>query len=434
MTPIPTFRGNRPTKSKKIPRQYSAYRGKIHTTKLHLRYKRPRPCYPYVGKVERALYYCLDHDFYCTEIIPQPYISVEDGKGNMKEYVPDCWASFYVESTWEIRIFEAKPKAIKEKLDATDESWKRKTKLLEQYCAKMNAKNKQKRKNIAWKYMIVTEDYFNTPRYQNIRYFGSSVQINISQSHLKIGRIMLENIFQKKNPLTFQDLKMNFQRISRKEKQQFTDNLIERVISFYIFYQFLWIDWDQPFSESGTLISANFDHHIRAIPFFDVTPVELNKEIFSPEIIESEINIAAITPEQEEIALNRKKMIDPFYDHVKSKRIPCSNDYIANYPYDEKVLKSIKHEEIKGASVRTIRRWLKKYEDHNGDWKSLLPRGVKKETRESFFPNEVDQIIEEVLSDKNNRLKKPIPLYKIISNKLNSLALPVPSERTIRRR
>ena len=121
MLPTPSFPEKKPLETRKIPIKYSSYRGLISSTKLHFLSQRPRPRFPYESNLERDFYICLDHDVYCAEIIPQPYIWVEDDTGNKIRYTVDCWASFFTGNQWIIYLYEVKKKSNKEKLDKTDQ-------------------------------------------------------------------------------------------------------------------------------------------------------------------------------------------------------------------------------------------------------------------------------------------------------------------------
>ncbi|MHA1450131.1 MAG: hypothetical protein ACTSP4_11990 [Candidatus Hodarchaeales archaeon] len=95
VTPEPEFLYERPSQVRKIPLKTSSYRGSLSTTKLHLKDREKSITFDYESALERDLYYCLDHDYYCYDFQPQPAeIHWTDKKGNLGVSYPDCWVVF----------------------------------------------------------------------------------------------------------------------------------------------------------------------------------------------------------------------------------------------------------------------------------------------------------------------------------------------------
>lgn len=412
----PQYSGDRPLKVRKNPLKYSSYRGVIRTTKHQQLKSRSAPRFPYESILERDFFICLDHDLYCTEMIAQPYITLDIQE---VKYSVDCWSAFYTGRDWKIYLFEIKPKKIKEKLDQNDENWKRKIIHLKNYCRGKNEEYEEQKRNIEWKFKIITDEHIYTTRFSNIGLFRSTVLIPPNNTHIQTIRNVLLKLYQKKTEYTLSELKVNIHNMLKHEKKLLLNGLIEKILNYFLYYQQLWFDWEKQFSAMNTLISANFDYTCLATPFYNIEPSKQQKIPFTTEKVHAEYDIGLLNEQLIQEAKRRLRIIQPLVEKKKNKTL-SRNDVK-------------KRSDETNASPRSIYYWLHSYMKSSGDWKSLIKKNHRKGNRSSRWPYEVEEIIQEEIMNRTPMMDD-LTCWRNIERKCNESGFIPPSYRTILRR
>lgn len=401
----PVYRGKKPTKIRRIPRKYASKRGLVRTTKLHLLNQRPPPAYAYESGLERDIYFYMDWDLNCVEIIPQSTITWIDEKGKRIKYSGDCWTLFYDynDKNWTPILIEIKPSGTLRKLEQ-DDNWQQKIASIKKFC-----------QELGWEFRIVTEEYVYPTRLVNIKHFRPSATIPPKKTPIKTVKEKLRTLYQKKTDYTFSDLET---KIQQAVKGTLPITLVKRVLEYLLYYQELWFDWDEPFSPTDTLIYQNFNHVLALEPFYEIKPVMRDTTSIEAETIKSEFDLAKLTPQQKEEAIDRYEVIRPLLKLKREGKL--TGEDIQNQA-DEN-----------GVTTRTIYRWLQREEEKG--WKGLIAKDYKKGQRQSRLEPEVEEIIQKTIKEYMKNHTSYHDCWKTVHDECEERGYRPPSYRAIRRR
>lgn len=353
----PSFSYKRPEQVRTIPLKASSYRGMLTTTKLHLQ-KRERPAIiAYESALERDLFYCLDHDYYCYDFQPQPVeISWTDKEGKQRLSYPDCWAVFL---TGKQILYQVKPTNTLQKL-TVDEKWTQELKTLENYCKSKN-----------WELKIVSEAEIRTPRLQNICMLRGAVQHPPRESVIERAIDNLPSIFEKGIGKTVTQLEVLLSKLINVSIQSAL-----HIIQYLLYYQILAFDWNSLLNKAA-LVCLNSDYMHLAEPFYEIKPLQSHSK--TSHSIPVKIDLQVLSPGQID-ETNRR------YEAIK--------DLLEKPERTEEDIQQ-KAKEL-GKSSRTIYRWIRAYEE--GHWRGLVKRTDKRGNYKSRFPFEIEEIIQKTIA------------------------------------
>lgn len=345
----------RPSQVRKIPPKAPSYRGMITAVKLNSYIK----TYTYFSGLQRDFYVCLDHDIHCIKITPpSEEIAWTDKNGKEQKACPDCLAEF---STGEKILFFVKSIKNLQELNE-DDNWNLQYTAIENHCKGRGLKHK-----------IFDESHIRTPRLENIMLFRGEAQHPPSYSVIEKIKDVLPYIYQKKIGISFKKLIEEIERITGISSQT-----VSHVVQYLLFYQFLYFEWDKFFHARTTQIYLNLRHEKLADPFYNVEPIEQKNE--SPEPIEVDVDLTSISPEQEKEINDNHEAIRPLLNLPNRTR---------------------KDVEDRGTELEMnpskLYRLIKRYEKEG--WKGLIHKYHKRGNRESRFPDEVKEIIEQRLKE-----------------------------------
>ncbi|MFQ5979941.1 MAG: TnsA endonuclease N-terminal domain-containing protein [Candidatus Heimdallarchaeota archaeon] len=344
---------------------------------------------------------CLDHDFHCVEIIPQPEIVWKKENGEEKKFYPDCWTAFYT-NKWSVILFEVKTSENLRELMLKDQ-WNQKITAIELYCQEKG-----------WEYRIVTEKHLQTVRLTNIHFFRSAVLIPPNKTFLDSIRKILPTLYQKRVEYSFSDLK---QELFKSLKKTIPIHLIEKCLQSLLYFQELWFDWEKPFSASDTLIYLNFEHSFLLTPVFQIQGKKQTKEADNSTTVYSEFDIDLIPSKQMQEAKKRYHTIKPLL-----KIIDAPNKKLTRADVE-------KQAQNVGKNTVTLYRWLKIYRETR-DWKGLISKDYRKGRRESRFSLEVETIIQTAIENRTP-MTSIKACWEEIKEKCEENDYPVPSYKTI---
>ncbi|HEY9245210.1 MAG TPA: TnsA endonuclease N-terminal domain-containing protein, partial [Candidatus Methanoperedens sp.] len=344
----------RPSQVREIPLKASSYRGEIVTTKLCLKEEKSIVSFPYESGLERDLYICLDHDYYCCDLQPQPAEVIwTDKDGKERKAYPDCWAAFI---TGKQILFQVKPFDKLQELQ-NDDIWRQEIDAVEKYC-----------QDRGWELKIVDERHIRTTRLTNIMRLRGAAQHPPKTSLVEQIKEIIPFIYRKGIGVTFSYL---VKRV--RERTGIPEASVQCVLEYLIYYQLLHFDYNQLFTKQ-TLIFLNFEHESQAQPLYEVVPISPNNTLPVVQPIEIDFDLSMLSPEQKRVADERYEAIKPLIG--KPDRTEADVKKRAT--------------EI-GKGFVTLYRWSKLYEKEN--WRGLIPKNFNKGNCEKRFPEEVEQII-----------------------------------------
>lgn len=385
----------RPEQIRDIPLKYSCYRGMVLSTKHHLR-KNEKIAFSYESTLERDFYLLLDHDFNCFDFQPQPVaINWIDDNGNEHTAYPDCWAIFYPRKQYLFQI-----KYIKDiiKLE-NDPLWHQELKAIKKYCKKHG-----------WEFMIIHEGYVRNTRLTNVNLFRDVTLHPPNHKTIEKVRKSIPFIYQRQKEFTYRNL-INMIR----NKTKINISLVEKVIHYLIFHQLLYFNWNYSFTIK-TSLKLNYGLESLNIPIYLVDSNLPTKNVVDYPPVPIQTDITLLDEKYKDIA-RRIEIIKPLiFDTNRTKK--AVEDQAKKY----------------NINPTTIYRWIKKYTNSGGDWRSLLPN--KRKRKNSNFSSQVENIINQELCDFNRSRTKisQSAIYENIKAKCIIEGYQPPSYVTIHRR
>lgn len=385
----------RPSPAREIPLKASSYRGEIVTTKLHLKKDTSIDSFSYESGLERDLYICLDHDYYCCDLQPQPAEVVwTDMGGKERKAYPDCWAAF---RTGKQILFQVKPFDKLQELES-DDIWQQEISAINKFCQEKG-----------WELKIVDERHIRTPRLTNVILLRGAAQHSPKTSLIEQVKEALPSLYRKGIGITFSDLVKQV-----KERTGIPDESIRYILEYLLYYQLLSFDWNQLFTNK-TLISLNFDHEFLAEPFYEITPVSSNNTTQAAQPVKIDFDLSLLSPGQKKVADERYEAIKPLIEK----------------PYRTKTDVQKRAKEI-GVGRATLYRWIESYE--KGYWRGLVPKDFKKGNNQKRFREEVEQIVQREIDHYFKGLLSISACWERIKAECKKIGFTAPSFKTISKR
>jgi len=389
----PSFSYNRPDRIRKIPLKALSYRGSLTTTKLHLKDRENPVTFDYESALERDLYYCLDHDYYCYDFQPQPAeIHWTDKNGNSRVSYPDCWAVFI---TGKQILYQVKPARKLDQLKE-DNKWNNEIETLIKYC-----------QNNGWELRVITELEIRTKRLSNINILRGAAQHPPKDATIKKTLSILPKLFQNGTGRTYSWLSAAIHK-----KNGFRIQNASYILQYLLYYQVMTFDWNVLLNKS-TLVYPNFEHQTLLKPFYESTPIQKDKKEISPVI--TGLDIHSLSSDQIE-ETNRK------YEAIK--------DIVEN---PDRVKSDVEKRAIEiGVTSRTLYNWMKSYEQYG--WKGLVEKNVEKGNRSFRFSEEVEKLIQKSISKHLRNQSSIKSCWKEIHDECQKINVDSPKYTTIRKR
>ncbi|MBA3037275.1 MAG: DDE-type integrase/transposase/recombinase [Desulfobacterium sp.] len=385
----------RPFQVREIPLKASSYRGEIVTTKLHLKEEASITSFSYESGLERDLYICLDHDYYCYDLQPKPAEVIwTDKDGKERKTYPNCWAVFI---TGKQILFQIKPLGKLQELES-DDNWQQEINAVNKYCQERG-----------WELKIIDEMYIRTPRFTNIMLLRGAAQQSPKISLVEQIKDVLPSLYRKGIGVGFSDL---VKRV--KERTDIPESSIQYVLEYLIYYQYLYFYWNQLFTKK-TLIFLNFDHELRTEPFYELEPVIQINSFPDAQPVKVNMDLSRLSPDQIQEADKRLEAIRPLLE--KPNRTKAD------------VLKRAK--EI-GKGYVTLYLWMKAFEKEG--WWGLVLKYFNQGNKEKRFCDEVEQIIQKEIDFYFKGLSSISACRERIKMECKKIGFPCPSYKAIRTR
>ncbi len=394
MTKISDLNCVHPSQVRQIPLKASSYRGEMVTTKLHLR-EESTVSFAYESGLERDLYICLDHDYYCYDLQPQPAEVIwTDKEGKERKAYPDCWAAFI---TGKQILFQVKPFEKLQELES-DDIWQQQINAINKFCQEKG-----------WELKIVDERHIRTPRLTNIIQLRGAAQHPPKTSLIEQVKEALPYLYRKGVKIMFSDLVKQV-----KERSTIPDESIRYILEYLLYYQLLTFDWSQLFTKK-TLISLNFAREFLAEPFYKIIPVSSNNSNQVAQPIQIDFDLSTLSPEQKRVADERYEAIKPLIEKLDRNSADIN-----------------KRAEEFGKDRATLYRWIESYEKEY--WRGLVPKDFKKGNNQKRFRDEVEQIIQKEIDNYFKTLPSISASWGNIKGECKKIGSPVPSFKTISNR
>lgn len=349
----------RPFQVRDIPLKASSYRGEIVATKPHLKEELSITTFSYESGLERDLYICLDHDYHCCDLQPLPaeVIWTNKEEKECKTY-PNCWAAFI---TGKQILFKIKSIEKLQELEG-DENWQRELNAINKYC--------QER---AWELKIIDERYIRTPRSTNIMLLRRAAMHSPNSSLIEKIKEVLPSLYRKGIGIAFSDLA---KRVT--ERTGFPVELIQFILEYLIYYQYLYFDWNMLFTKK-TLIFLNFDYQLRAEPFYEIQPVIQKNSFKDAQPVKVDMDLSRLLPNQIQEADKRLDAIRPLLEKTNRTKLDV-----------QKRAKEI------GKGYVTLYHWMKAFEKEG--WWGIVPKDFNKGNKEKRFCDEVEEIMKKEIN------------------------------------
>lgn len=390
----PDLSYTRPSQMRQIPLKASSYRGEIVTTKFHLR-EESIVSFSYESGLERDLYTCLDHDYYCYDLQPQPAeILWTDNDAKVRKAYPDCWAVFI---TGKQILFQVKPFEKLQELES-DDIWQQEIKAVNKYC-----------QDKGWELKIVDERHIRTPRLTNITLLRGTALHPPKASLVEQIKEVLSPIYRKGIGIAFSDLGKKV-----RERVDIPDATIQYVLEYLLYYQLLSFDWNQLFTKES-LIFFNFDLELRAEPFYELAPVIQKNSFADAQPVKVDMDLSRLSHDQIQEADEHLEAVKPLLE----KRDRTKADV-------QKRAKEI------GKGYVTLYLWMKAFEKEG--WWGLVPKDFMKGNNQKRFRDDVEQIIQKEIDNYFKTLPSISASWVNIKGECKKIGSPAPSFKTISNR